>query len=57
MNKELEDALEALEMSNGTIEFEEWFPAFLDDCENASIEDIDRLEKIFNRAEEIYFNR
>ena len=47
-NEYYEDALEAIEMSDGCIDFQEWYPAFYDEL------DEDEAEQIFNSAMEAY---
>lgn len=45
-----DDAIEALQMSDGFLGFEEWYPAFQDEL------DVDEAEEIFNKALQNYRN-
>ena len=45
-----DDAIEALQMSDGFLDFEEWYPAFQDEL------DVDEAEEIFNMALQNYRN-
>lgn len=49
-DKYYQDALEAIEMSDGNIDFQEWYPAFYDELEDGE------AEEIFNRAMNAYNN-
>lgn len=43
-NEYYDDAMEALEMSDGFLDFDDWYPAFQDEL------DPDEAEEIFNQA-------